>query len=54
GMSMGRGMCGGSFPVPRPEVRAGEFLPPSPSPRGIFVPIPIRTDPHGTRGDPWI
>ncbi|MCI60933.1 hypothetical protein A2U01_0082189, partial [Trifolium medium] len=26
-------MCGGSFPVPCPEVPVGEFLPPSPSPR---------------------
>ncbi|MCI44518.1 hypothetical protein A2U01_0065757, partial [Trifolium medium] len=45
-MSTGWGMCGGSFPVPRPEVLAREFLPPSPSPGGIFVPIPIPTDPH--------
>ncbi|MCI79201.1 hypothetical protein A2U01_0100472, partial [Trifolium medium] len=34
GMSTGRGMCGGSFPVFRLEVPAEEFLPPSPSPRG--------------------
>ncbi|MCI56480.1 hypothetical protein A2U01_0077731, partial [Trifolium medium] len=39
-MSTGRGMCGGSFLVPRPEVPAGEFLPPSPSPRENICPHP--------------
>ncbi|MCI77983.1 hypothetical protein A2U01_0099253, partial [Trifolium medium] len=32
-MSTERGICGGSFPVLCSEVPAGEFLPPSPSPR---------------------
>ncbi|MCI08540.1 hypothetical protein A2U01_0029617, partial [Trifolium medium] len=38
-----RGMCGGSFPVLRPEVPAGEFLPPSPSPRGNICSLPHRS-----------
>ncbi|MCI69331.1 hypothetical protein A2U01_0090593, partial [Trifolium medium] len=39
-------MCGGSFPVPRPEVPAREFLPPSPifgAPNGT-IPAEIRSD----------
>ncbi|PNX77534.1 hypothetical protein L195_g033502, partial [Trifolium pratense] len=34
-------MCGGSFPVPRPEVPAGEFLPPPP--RGNICPHPHKS-----------
>jgi hypothetical protein len=54
GISTGRGMCGGSFPVPCPELPPGENLPPFPSLRGILIPVPIPTDPHGSCGDPRI
>ncbi|PNX75110.1 hypothetical protein L195_g031041 [Trifolium pratense] len=50
-MPTGRGMCGESFPVPRPEVSVREFLSASPSPQRNICPY---THPHGTREDPQI
>lgn len=42
------------FTAPRPTPQISTILIPHSRYGGIFFPIPIITDPHGTYEDPWI